>query len=117
VRFKLDENMPRDALTLLRAAGHDVESALDEGLGGRPDDDVLRASVEEGRILITYDLDFSDIRTYPPSSTAGIWVLRPTSHAIEVTLRSLAAAISLLETETAEKRLWIVEPDRIRIRV
>lgn len=117
MRFKLDENMPSDALTLLRDAGHDVESALDEGLAGRPDADILRASVDEGRILVTYDLDFSDIRAYPPATTAGIWVLRPTTHAIDVTLQSLATAISLLKTETAEKRLWIVEPDRIRMRM
>ena len=29
-RFKLDENLPRDAKALLLAAGHNVESAIDE---------------------------------------------------------------------------------------
>jgi hypothetical protein len=73
-------------------------------------------SIDEARILVTFDLDFSDIRAYPPSEHTGIWVLRPTSHAIKVTLQSLAAAVALLAAETADKRLWIVEPDRIRIR-
>lgn len=36
-RFKLDENLPRDAEALLGEAGHDVETALSERLGGGPD--------------------------------------------------------------------------------
>jgi len=33
-RFKLDENLPRDAEALLREAGHDVHTVLAEYLGG-----------------------------------------------------------------------------------
>jgi predicted nuclease of predicted toxin-antitoxin system len=76
-RFKLDENLPRDAVTLLRAAGNDVHTVDDERLAGGPDARILDACVQEGRILVTLDLDFADIRAYPPSSHRGIWVLRP----------------------------------------
>ena len=65
VRFKLDENFPKDAGALLRDAGHDVETVLDERLGGNPDAKVLDACQTENRVLITLDLDFSDIRLYP----------------------------------------------------
>ena len=63
-RFKLDENLPRDAKALLLAAGHDAETATDEHLGGNPDLEVLDACRTESRILITLDLDFADIRFY-----------------------------------------------------
>jgi predicted nuclease of predicted toxin-antitoxin system len=66
-RFKLDENLPRDVQALLRQGGHDVQTALDEQLGGRPDPEILDAYVREARILVTFDLDFADIRLYPPS--------------------------------------------------
>ena len=33
-RFKLDENLPRDAEVLLRQRGHDVHTVLDEQLAG-----------------------------------------------------------------------------------
>jgi len=67
-RFKLDENLPRDVEGLLGEAGHDVETALSERLGGEPDRKVFDASRCEDRILVTLDLDFADIRLYPPST-------------------------------------------------
>lgn len=115
-RFKLDENLPRDAVVLLQQAGHDVHTALAEDLGGNPDPRVFRASQTEARILVTLDLDFSDIRVYPPASHHGVWVLRPHTQSIENTLALLRSATRVFESETAQGRLWIIEPGRVRIR-
>jgi predicted nuclease of predicted toxin-antitoxin system len=115
-RFKLDENLPRDAEALLRSIGHDVHTVLDEQLGGNPDPRVFDASQAEGRIVVTFDLDFSDIRVYPPTSHVGIWVLRPHTQSIANTLVLLKAALLVLETEPTRDRLWIIEPERVRIR-
>jgi predicted nuclease of predicted toxin-antitoxin system len=71
-RFKFDENLPRDAEALFGGAGHEVETVLGERLGGGPDPKVFDASRAEDRILVTLDLDFADIRLYPPSSQPGI---------------------------------------------
>lgn len=68
-RFKLDENLPHDAALLLRNRGHDVHTVLDEQLGGHTDERVLDAARVEDRILVTYDLDFSNIRIYPQRTT------------------------------------------------
>jgi hypothetical protein len=38
--LKLDENQPRAALAIFRAAGHDVDTAGDEGLAGHADVDL-----------------------------------------------------------------------------
>ena len=115
-RFKLDENLPRDTEALLRKAGHDVHTVLDEHLGGNPDPRVFGASRADDRILVTFDLDFSDIRRYPPASHKGIWVLRPHTQSIDSTLALLKGALVVLETEPAHGRLWIIEPERVRIR-
>ena len=116
VRFKLDENLPRDAEALLRDAGHDVQTVLEERLGGNPDPEVLEACRGESRVLITFDLDFSDIRLYPPAGHSGVWVLRPHIQSIDNTLVLLKGALVALETESAHARLWIVEPGNVRIR-
>ena len=116
LRFKLDENLPRVAEALLREAGHDVDTALGEQLGGKTDADILAACIREKRTLITLDLDFSDIRLHPPASYQGIWVLRPSLQSISNTLDLLRRALSMPATEPIQGRLWIVEPDRVRIR-
>jgi len=115
-RFKLDENIPRDAEALLRDAQHDVHSVFDEGADGGADDRLLDLCRSEKRILITLNLDFGDIRLYPPPSHSGIWILRPPSQGIGNTLVLLTAALALLDREPAEHRLWIVEHGRVRIR-
>jgi hypothetical protein len=116
VRFKRDENLPADAESLLRNVGHDVDTVLSEGLGGRPDPMVLAAAKFEGRVLVTLDLDFSNVRQYPPSDYCGIWVLRPHTQSIANTLGPLARALALVETETVHARLWVIEPGQVRIR-
>jgi predicted nuclease of predicted toxin-antitoxin system len=73
------------------------------------------SSQAENRILITLDLDFADIRLYPPSDHQGIWVLRPRSQSIDNVLSLVNGAVAVLKSETAAQRLWIVEPGRIRI--
>jgi predicted nuclease of predicted toxin-antitoxin system len=73
-RFKVDENLPRQAQALLRDAGHDAQTVHGERLVGHPDATILDVCLNEDRVLITLDLDFSDIREYPPSGHCGIWV-------------------------------------------
>lgn len=115
-RFKLDENLPRDAQALVGDAGHDAETVIDERLGGSTDRKVLDACRSENRILITLDLDFADIRLYRPADYGGIWVLRPVAQSIESTLSMIRGALALLGTEPTAGRLWVVEQGRIRIR-
>jgi len=116
MRAKLDENMPTEAIGLLAAAGWDCSTVFDEGLSGAEDPRVSEVCRIEGRVLFTLDLDFADIRAYPPESHVGIVVLRPFEPHRDAVLRLLARAIETLTTEWAAGRLWIVEPERIRIR-
>jgi predicted nuclease of predicted toxin-antitoxin system len=76
VKFKLDENMPADLATHLREARHEVADVMEEGLAGEDDQPVLAAATAEGRILLTFDLDFANVRRYAPGTHAGIVVFR-----------------------------------------
>jgi predicted nuclease of predicted toxin-antitoxin system len=115
-RFKLDENLARVIEIELRQTGHDVKTALEQKLGGRPDSQLLDACRAEDRILVTLDLDFADVRTYPPQDQSGIWVLRPATQSVEATLEVLRSAVGLASIERTANRLWIVQPGRVRVR-
>jgi predicted nuclease of predicted toxin-antitoxin system len=116
MRFKLDENIPREVEALFRSKGHDAETALSESLGGAADALLLAACVREKRVLVTLDLDFADIRLHPPQDYPGIWVLRPALHSVPGMLEAVRGALALLDTEQPARRLWIVEDERVRIR-
>lgn len=113
---KLDENMPVEAAERLRVAGWACDTAFEEGLSGAEDRDVSVRCQAEGRVLFTLDLDFADIRAYPPSEYPGMVVFRPVEPSRSHVLRLVEQAIPLLTKEWAEHRLWIVEPGRVRIR-
>ena len=89
---------------------------VEERLAGAIDSEVYRAARAAERILVTLDLDFADIRTYRPSDGRGIWVLRAPSHDVKSLLAILTRALAIAEVEPTAGTLWIVEPDRVRIR-
>jgi predicted nuclease of predicted toxin-antitoxin system len=116
MRAKVDENVPVEAAELLRAAGWDCETIYDEGLAGAADPKVAAVCQAEARVLFTLDLDFADIRAYPPSDYAGIVVLRPNEPTRRQVLGLMTRVLPVLSAEWAEHRLWIVEATRVRVR-
>jgi predicted nuclease of predicted toxin-antitoxin system len=116
MHFKVDENLPIEVTGLLRQAGHEATTVLEQGLQGKPDSDIATACQREGQVLLTLDTDFADISAYPPRIFPGIIVLRlnrqDKPHALQVTSRLIHA----LSEHAVQNRLWIVEEERIRIR-
>ena len=116
VKFKLDENLPALIRTTLVSLGHDAHTVDEEELAGATDDAVLQASISERRVLITLDLDFADIRAYPPGSHAGVWALRPPVHTFRAIESLVLARLRLASTERIEGQLWVIDAQHIRIR-
>jgi predicted nuclease of predicted toxin-antitoxin system len=116
MRAKLDENLPVEAAELLRTAGWECDTVDEEGLAGADDPIVAGKCQVEARVLFTLDLDFADIRAYPPSEYLGIVVLRPTEPSRRQVLQLVSRALPVLSAEWMEHRLWIVEPARVRVR-
>ena len=114
--FKTDENIPLEAVDILRAAGHDTLTVFDQSLSGRPDSRIASVCRRESRALLTLDTDFCDIRTYHPADYPGLLVLRlPRQSAPEI-VRVIRRMLEVLKTTDCHGQLWIVEHDRIRIR-
>jgi predicted nuclease of predicted toxin-antitoxin system len=74
--FKVDENLPIEIAELLSDLGHDAKTIKNQNLQGVNGRVLLERCDKEKRILVTLDIDFSDIRTYPPQDHEGIILLR-----------------------------------------
>ncbi len=116
MRCKIDEHLPLEIKDLLVQYQHDSVTVAEQGMAGSIDPDVAQVCRKEGRALLTLDLDFSDIRAYPPEDYHGIVVFRPTIQSITTLVRLTTRLLTLLEREPLVGHLWIVEDDRVRIR-
>ncbi|HSK80579.1 MAG TPA: DUF5615 family PIN-like protein [Thermoanaerobaculia bacterium] len=116
MKFKADENLPIEVADLLRQAGHDASTVVEQRMGGEPDPSLAAVCKEEGRAILTFDLGFTDIRTYPPEDYHGLLVLRLKRQDKITVLQVFERILPLLETETLAGHLWIVDEERVRIR-
>ena len=116
MKFKIDENLPVEVADRLQQANYDASTVYDQGLVGAVDEKIADICLVEGRVLVTLDLDFADIRAYPPEKYPGIIVMRLRQQDKPYVLSITSRWIKALATETIEGRLWIVDDQRIRIR-
>jgi predicted nuclease of predicted toxin-antitoxin system len=118
MRFLVDANMPRSTLALLQSLGHAAEHVRDLGLGATPDSQIAARARSTGAVLLTRDLDFSDIRHYPPVDYQGLIVMRLPDDAAAQDILNLFEKF-LKQAELVAQlpgHLVILEKDRVRFR-
>ncbi|CBE67196.1 MAG: hypothetical protein F9K13_00480 [Candidatus Methylomirabilis oxygeniifera] len=115
MKIKLDECVDARHAEFLRQAGHETTTVRDQGLLGAADTALYEHCTLEDHILVTLDLDFSDVLRFPPERTPGLVVLRGPNdlfHTVRILVHTLANALTW---NTPTGRLWIVEPGRLRV--
>ena len=114
MRFLANENFPGDAVTQLKAAGHDIVWVR-VAAPGIKDEDVLAWAAREARIVLTFDKDFGELawRAGLPASS-GIVLLRLPMPPVAEVGTSLAARI--VERTDWAGHFSVIEPARIRMR-
>lgn len=117
MKLKIDENLPGECAEILRDGGFEADTVADEILTGADDSAIAVRSRAEGRALITLDLDFANIRAYPPAEYDGIIILRSKRQDKHTVLALVHGIVLILANRAPAGELWIVEPDRIRYRV
>lgn len=94
IKFYLDEHVPKAVAEGLRRRGVDVVTVQDLGLQAADDAQHMERATEEGRVLVTQDVDFLRL---PASGAAhrGI-VYAPQQTSVSHLLRSLMLVHDLL---------------------
>lgn len=116
MRLKLDENIPASVVPRLRQLGYDVDTVLDEHLGGAADTEVWAKAQEERRMLVTQDLDFSDTRKFEPGTHSGILLVRLPDTEQWRLGDYLAGWLSEPEARTWGRCFVVATPVRLRVR-
>jgi predicted nuclease of predicted toxin-antitoxin system len=116
MKLKLDENLSRHLKPVLIKLQHDVSTAADENLLSRPDTEIARAALREGRMLLTLDVEFADLRKYPPGSHPGIILFRPHSLGPLSVNRFIADFIRFTDLNRLAACVAVVDPIHVRVR-
>ncbi len=116
MHFKFDENADPRWRAPLEAAGNTVSTVTEEKLQGEADATIAAVCRSLGMCLLTLDVDFAQTTVYPPADYAGIIVLRHPKPTLKGMRSLIHQVVAMLQRESPEGRLWIVEPGRVRIR-
>ena len=115
MKIKLDENIPMAVSHGLSLLGHDVDTVIDEGLSGMPDDTIWLSAQKEERFLVTQDLDFSDTRKFKPGSHCGILLIRLRMPGKTAIAQRITAIFSAEHVESWKGCFVILSDSKLRI--
>lgn len=116
MRFLVDMNLPPGLARWLTEQGHDALHVTDAGYAASPDHEILSQAAIEGRIVVSFDLDFGDIAGAARQSGTGVVLLRLHSARQTHVRRRLQVAIAQAGDAMREGAIVLVEDARIRVR-
>ncbi len=115
MRVKLDENLGERGARILRSAGHDVATVVEQRMSGAQDQALIDICRTEERCLVTLDRDFSNPFIFPPDRYSGIAVLKVTDDArTEAVFQALQILAVALNQGDIHGKLWSVGTDGYR---
>jgi predicted nuclease of predicted toxin-antitoxin system len=116
MKLKLDENLSRHLKPVLIGLGHDVLTAADENLLSHPDTEIAQAAKDEQRMLMTLDVEFADLRKYPPGSHPGVILFRPLSLSPLSVNSFITDFVRRTDLDKLAACVAVVDPVHVRVR-
>jgi predicted nuclease of predicted toxin-antitoxin system len=117
MRFLADMGVSQRVVTWLHEQGHDATHLRDEGLQKLENGAIFTKAFRESRIILTWDLDFTEILALSKTGTVSAVVFRlmntRSTHVVERLERVLSESAQDLE----EGAIISVEEGRHRVRL
>lgn len=116
MKFLADMGIATHTVHFLRSMGYDAVHLREEGLQRIGDDLVIGKAVQEGRIILTHDLDFSRLVALGGSVLPSVITFRLQDMRPESVERSLLECLDRLEEQLEKGALVSVTDRSIRAR-
>jgi len=105
-----------DTVAALRGSGHDVVHVRDIGFHERLDSDILAEARAQGRVVVTFDLDFGDLLAAGGESLPSVILVRTHNQRPEVATPRVMDVVQRFAQELESGILVVVEDSRFRFR-
>ena len=115
MRFLADMGVSQHIVQLLRQNGEDAVHLRDEGLQKLPDSTIFEKAHSEGRIVLTFDLDFGEIAAFSHGRIVSVILFRLRNTRTPHVIQRLNSALEFRH-ELEKGAIILVEETRIRIR-
>lgn len=116
MRFLADMGLGMAVVAWLRSEGHDAVHLRELELHRLSDRDIFAKAIEEERIVLTFDLDFSEIAALNPGKSASVVVFRLGNARVANVIARLKAVLRDSSKSLESGAIVTVEEFRHRVR-
>ena len=116
MRFLADMGISVTTVRALRQRGHDAVHAGELGLDREPDNAVLQRARTDGRIVLTFDLDFGDLLAAGGQTLPSVIVFRLQDETPASVTPRLMRVIAERQAELSGGAIIVVQESRYRLR-
>lgn len=116
MRFLVDMCMDVRVADWLRSVGHDAVHLREQGLQRLPNGEIFLKATAEGRTVVTFDLDFSEIAALSGGECTSVIVFRLQNTRHEHVIVRLTAVLAESSAALERGAVISVEEDRHRVR-
>ena len=118
LKILLDQNIPPVLVSWLHMQRPEwfVTHTSEVGLNGKPDAEIYDYAQAHGFLIVTFDEDFADRRSFPVGQHHGVIRLRVWPTTIEETQLALSRLLEQVDDDDLRGALVIIDRQRIRIR-
>ena len=116
MKFLSDMGISMSTVRSLREDGHDAVHLREQGLARLPDAGIVEKAESEGRVVLTFDLDFGDLLALSRRNLPSVVIFRLRNQTPSSVTAKLRDVLSQRGRMLEEGAIIIVEDARHRIR-
>lgn len=117
MRLLLDENLSYRIVTRLQQEGHDAVHVTEVGLHDTDDPVIFKWAIDEDRVVVTSDADFSTMLALSGAAHPSVVLLRSSDHLTPMQQADLIiVTIEQAGRELSAGAVASASPERIRLR-